>query len=63
MMTNYSPFARIALRYIVGGLIMGSDTVGEMLASDPDLVIVTAAVMGAAVEAWYARAKKKGGAT
>lgn len=60
---NYAPLARIALRYIVGGVFMGSDAVGQQLAADPDIVAVAAVAVGVAVEAAYTFAKRKGWAT
>ena len=58
---DFAPWARIALRYGIGYLA-GSE-VGEALAMDHDAVLVVALAMGAAVEAVYVWAKKKGGAT
>lgn len=58
---DFAPWARIALRYGIGYLA-GSE-VGEALAMDQDAVLVVALAMGAAVEAVYLWAKKKGGAT
>ncbi|MEL7281340.1 MAG: hypothetical protein AAGK79_13350 [Pseudomonadota bacterium] len=62
---TYSPIARIILRYGAGALFTAST--GDMLASDPDVVNVTATVISAAAamvtEWWYGRAKKQGGAT
>ena len=52
--------ARIALRYIVGGVIMGSEQIGEQLAADPDLVMAVAGLIGLGVEAFYVLAKRKG---
>ena len=60
---NYGPIARIILRYLVGAGIMGSATIGDQLAMDPDLVQVVSVGIGAAVETAYAWAKRKGGAT
>jgi hypothetical protein len=60
---DWTPIARIALRYLVGAAIMGSDEIGFQLASDPDLVMVAALGIGALVEGAYAWAKKRGGAT
>ena len=57
---NYAPLARIALRYIVGAVFMGSATIGDTLAADPDIVAVAALVIGAVVETAYAMAKRKG---
>lgn len=58
---NYAPIARIVLRYIIG-LAVGMDA-GRMLAGDPDVVTIAAIALGAAVEAIYALAKRKGWAT
>lgn len=60
---NYAPIARIFLRYIVGAGVMGSGQIGGALAADPDLVFYAALVIGAAVEAGYVVAKRKGWAT
>lgn len=57
---NYAPLARIILRYVIGGLAMGSVTVGEQLAADPDLVLYGSLALGAVVEGVYALAKRKG---
>lgn len=63
---TYAPIARIVLRYAVGAAVMygmiGAET-GEHLVVDPDLTLIVGAVIGAAVEAVYAHAKKKGWAT
>jgi len=59
--TNFGPFVRIILRYGIGYLA-GSE-VGEMLAMDPDAVLVLSLGMGAAVEGVYAMAKRYGWAT
>ncbi|MCK9513574.1 MAG: hypothetical protein M0R28_20430 [Pigmentiphaga sp.] len=56
-----APVVRIALRYGVG-LIAGMH-VGDMLAGDPDIVLIVAAGVGAATEAVYALAKRRGWAT
>lgn len=56
-----APFARILLRYGVG-IVVGMEA-GEMLAGDPDVVAVVALGIGAAVEAVYVLAKRKGWAT
>lgn len=58
---NYAPIARIILRYLVGAIVGLAQ--GNMLAADPDLVTVTALAIGAAVEAAYALAKRKGWTT
>ena len=60
---DYAPIARIVLRYLIGAAIMGSDEIGVRLSSDPDLVLIGALGIGAVVEAAYAWAKKRGGAT
>ena len=60
---QFAPLARIVLRYAVGAGIMGSATIGNQLAADPDLVLYVALGIGAAVEAGYAIAKRKGWAT
>jgi hypothetical protein len=60
-MMDFAPVARIIIRYIVGAVI-GMDA-GATLAGDPDVVTVAAIGIGAAVEAAYAVAKKKGWAT
>jgi hypothetical protein len=58
---NWAPVARIVLRYIIGGIV-GMET-GAILAGDPDVVLYVALGIGAAVEAAYAAAKRKGWAT
>ena len=58
---QYAPIARIILRYVIGGIIGAAQ--GDMLAADPDVVTVAALAIGAAVEAAYALAKRKGWAT
>lgn len=62
-MTDYSPIARIVLRYLVGVMFMGSPEIGEQLATDPDVIMFASLAIGAAIEAWYGYAKRKGGAT
>ncbi|WP_224826301.1 hypothetical protein [Cognatishimia sp. MH4019] len=57
---NYGPIVRIILRYVVGGLIMGSQAAGDALAADPDIVIAGAALLGMAVEGFYMLANRKG---
>jgi hypothetical protein len=56
------PYIRIVLRYGVGGIV--GYELGDLLASDPDVIAVTtaasAAVVGAGTEAVYALAKKWG---
>ena len=58
---SYGPLARIILRYGVG-LVAGRE-VGSLLAGDPDVVLIVAAGVAAAVEGAYALAKRKGWAT
>ncbi|MEB3211098.1 MAG: hypothetical protein VKL39_07070 [Leptolyngbyaceae bacterium] len=58
---DYAPYARIVIRYIVGAVI-GMDA-ADTLAGDPDAVTIVALGIGAAVEAAYAFAKRKGWAT
>ena len=58
---EYAPIARIVLRYIVGA-ILGMEA-GGILAGDPDVVAYVAIGVGAAVEAAYAYAKRKGWTT
>ncbi len=55
-----SAIARIVLRYLVGAAFMGSDQIGQQLAADPDLVMIVALGIGAAVEGAYALAKRRG---
>lgn len=57
----YAPIARIVLRYAVG-IVLGMEA-GKMLAGDPDVVMIVAALIGAATEAAYVVAKRKGWAT
>jgi hypothetical protein len=58
---NYAPIARIILRYIVGAVVGAAQ--GDMLAGDPDVVAMVALSTGAAVEAAYVLAKRKGWST
>jgi hypothetical protein len=58
---TYAPLARIILRYLVGAVIGLAQA--DKLAADPDLVTVLALIIGAAIEAIYALAKRKGWAT
>lgn len=60
---DYAPLVRIVLRYIVGAGLMGSSAIGQELAADPDLIFYGSMAIGALVEAFYAMAKRKGGAT
>ena len=58
---NYAPIARIILRYAVGAIVGASQA--ELLIGDPDVVAMVALSTGAAVEAAYVLAKRKGWAT
>lgn len=58
---NYAPIARILIRYGVGAVIGMAQA--EKLAADADVVTVAALALGAAVEAVYAMAKRKGWTT
>jgi hypothetical protein len=58
---NYAPIARIVIRYGVG-LVFGLE-VGNLLAGDPDTVLIAAAVIGVVTEWAYAYAKKQGWST
>jgi len=60
---DYAPIVRIILRYVVGAGIMGSEQTGNMLAADPDIVVVGCLVLGAVVEGFYVLAKVSGGKT
>lgn len=60
-MSVYAPIVRIALRYGVG-FVVGTE-VGEMLAGDPDVVLLVALGIGAGVETIYALAKHHGWTT
>jgi len=55
---NYAPIARIFVRYIVG-LVLGMDA-ADIMAGDPDIIACVALAIGAATEAAYALAVKKG---
>jgi len=56
-----APLVRITLRYGVGA-VFGME-LGNLLAGDPDVVLVLATGVGVATEVVYAYAKKKGWAT
>lgn len=58
---DFAPYARILLRYLIGYLA-GSE-IGAQLALDQDVVAAVAIGMAAAVEAFYALARRKGWAT
>lgn len=58
---SWAPLARIALRYVVGGVV-GMEA-GDLLAGDPDIVFYAAMGIGAVVEAAYTFAKKRGWTT
>lgn len=57
----YAPVARIVLRYLVGAVIGAAQA--DALVGDPDVVTAVALGIGAAVEAAYAFAKRRGWAT
>lgn len=57
----YAPIVRIVIRYLVG-LVIGADA-ANVLAGDPDVVTACAAALGAATEAIYALARRRGWAT
>lgn len=57
----FAPIARILLRYGAGA-VFGMEA-GEMLAGDPDIVVLVAAGVSAATEGLYAYAKKQGWST
>ena len=57
----YAPVARIVLRYLVGAVIGAAQA--DALVGDPDVVTAVALGIGAAVEAAYAIAKRRGWAT
>jgi hypothetical protein len=56
-----APVIRIVLRYGVGAVV-GME-IGGMLAGDPDIVMLLAAGVGAATEAAYVFAKRRGWTT
>jgi hypothetical protein len=58
--------ARIVLRYLAGALVtLGyiERQLGAEIATDPDLLMLVGAGIGVIVEAGYAFAKRRGGAT
>lgn len=58
-----SPFVRIALRYGSGFLVAKGFLTPEdatFLATDPDVILVAGALIGAATEAWYLLANRLG---
>lgn len=58
---NYAPIARIVIRYGVG-LVFGLEA-GNILAGDPDTVLIVAAIIGVVTEWAYAYAKRQGWST
>ena len=62
-MTDYGPIVRIALRYIIGACFLGSQSLGDQLAADPDLIAIGSVIVAGLVEWFYHKAKKNGGAT
>lgn len=66
---EYAPIARIILRRL-DALLFGWGVIGAPggeWVTDPDVVaaaaMILAAIVGAATETWYVKAKAKGGAT
>jgi hypothetical protein len=58
------PVSRILARYLAGALVAyGLFSAPDVAALEPDLVAVVGAILGAAVEAAYAFAKRRGWAT
>ena len=57
-MSDFGPLARIIMRYGIGYL--AGLQAGNALAMDPDAVLMLSLALGAAVEAVYALAKRKG---
>lgn len=55
--------ARIILRYLIGFSFAGSTEIGQMISTDPDIIMALAGVIGVAIEAFYILAKKKGWST
>jgi len=60
---DWAPTARNFLRYIIGGAFFGSDSIGLFLSTDPMIVQIVAALIAAAVEWLYLRAKALGWTT
>lgn len=60
---NYAPVARIILRYLSGLTVGGAPLIAPYLAVDPDMVMVTGAIIGFGVEGVYALAKRRGWST
>jgi hypothetical protein len=60
---DFFPIARIVLRYLIGGALIGSAEFGDRLAADPDLVFYAALGIGLMVEFAYGLAKRRGWAT
>jgi hypothetical protein len=66
-MTDLIPvYTRIALRYLAPSLaavgILSPET-AAVIALDPDVAVILGALIAAATEAWYAYARRNGGAT
>ena len=58
------PIARIIARYIVGALVAyGAFGVDDAALIEPEIVLIVATISGAAIEAFYAYARRKGWAT
>ena len=54
-------YIRIALRYGIGAVAMGSPVIGEQLAADPDIVFAVSGLAALVVEGFYVASKKIGG--
>ena len=57
------PISRIILRYVAAALVtygLIPREVGSQIATDPDLLVMVGLALGAAVEAGYAIARRKG---
>lgn len=67
---DFAPYTRILLRYGLGYMAFRGFLpveLTDMITNDPELInllnLVAAAMLGGAVEGWYALAKKMGWAT
>ncbi len=63
---NFAPQIRIIVRYVVGGFLgyLAAQHAALGPLNDPAIVeAVSAIAVGVVTEAWYAKAKKTGGAT
>lgn len=57
---DYAPWIRISLRYIIGAGLFGSTEIGELLATDPDLIAAGCVLVGFIIETAYVVAKRRG---